>query len=142
VPIHTKLLDLGFVRYVRQRQERLNVSGADFIFPKCRWQSGQYNNKYISRGILRFFQDIGVKSGSRDGYDFHSFRKNASIAMQDAGIGATYINDIIGWEGNTTMEQSYSNHTLAQLKAELEKFDYDFLSHHFIKWKKIIKKSV
>ena len=60
--------------------------------------------------------------------------------MQNAGLIATYINDIIGWEGKSTMEQSYSNHTLTQIKAEMAKFSYDFLSDHFAKWKEIMKK--
>ena len=54
---------------------------------------------------------------------------------------ATYINDIIGWEGKSTMEQSYSNHTLEQIKTEMVKFNYDFLSDHFAKWKEIMKKA-
>lgn len=139
VPIHSELIKLGFVNYVRGRQKKLNAKGTDFIFPRCQSKSGQYNNKYTARIILKFFQDIGVKAGSNDGYDFHSFRKNASIAMQDAGIIQSYILNIIGWEGNSTMEQSYSNHTLAQIKEQLEKFNYDFLSAHFAKWKKIMK---
>jgi len=141
VPIHSELIELGFVDYVHNRQKKFNAKGTDFIFPRCQSKGGQYNNKYTGRVILNFFQEIGVKAGSNDGYDFHSFRKNASIAMQDAGIVSSYINDIIGWEGNSTMEQSYSNHTLAQIKAELEKFNYDFLSDHFAKWKEIVKKA-
>ena len=81
--------------------------------------------------------NIKVKTGNNDGFDFHSFRKNLSIALQDSGVGATYINDIVGWEGKTTMEQSYSNHTLAQIKNEMQKFSYDFLKPSFAKWKKI-----
>ena len=141
VPIHPQLLDLGFVDYVKRRQTALNAKGTDFIFPKCQTKSGTYNSRYTVRMILNFLQKIGVKSGTKDSYDFHSFRKNASIAMQNAGIIATYINDIIGWEGKNTMEQSYSNHTLAQIKTEMEKFNYNFLSGHFAKWKEIMKKA-
>ncbi len=141
VPIHSELINVGFVDYVRNRQKRLNAKGTDFIFPRCQTKSGEYNNKYTVRVILKYFKEIGVKSDSNDRYDFHSFRKNASIAMQDARIIRSYILDIIGWEGNSTMEQSYSNHTLAQIKAELEKFNYDFLSGHFAKWKEIMKKA-
>ena len=139
VPIHQQLLDLGFVDYVQRRKKRLDAKDTDFIFPRCQTKNGVYNNKYTIRYILNYLIDIGVKSGSKDCYDFHSFRKNASIAMQDAGVGNTYIKDIIGWEGRDTMEQSYSNHTLAQINAELNKFSYDFLSVHFAKWKKIMK---
>lgn len=141
VPIHPQLLDLGFVDYVQRRQTALNAKGTDFIFPKCQTKSGSYNSRYTVRVILNFLQEIGVKSGTKDSYDFHSFRKNASIAMQNAGIIATFINDIIGWEGKTTMEQSYSNHTLHQIKTEMSKFNYDFLSDHFAKWKEIMKKA-
>lgn len=140
VPIHPQLLDLGFVNYVQRRQKELNAKGTDFIFPKCQTKSGSYNSRYTVRVILNFLQKIGVKSGTKDSYDFHSFRKNASIAMQNAGIIATFINDIIGWEGKTTMEQSYSNHTLQQIKTEMSKFNYNFLSGHFAKWKEIMKK--
>ncbi len=139
VPIHPQLIELGFVAYVRNRQKKLNAQGTDFIFPKCQTKGGLYNNKYVMRKILSFFTEIGVKSGTKDGYDFHSFRKNASIALQDARIPQTYINDIIGWEGKNTMEQSYSNHTLQQIYAELIKFNYDFLKPTFDQWKEIVK---
>ena len=91
VPIHRQLLDLGFVDYVQRRQKKLNAKGTDFIFPRCQSKSGEYNNKYTTRVIFNYLQDIGVKSGTKDCYDFHSFRKNASIAMQNAGLIATHI---------------------------------------------------
>lgn len=141
VPIHSQLLDLGFVDYVQRRQKELGAKGTDFIFPKCQSKNGLYNNKYTVREIFKYLLDIGVKKESKDSYDFHSFRKNASIATQDAGISQSYINDIIGWEGKTTMEQSYSNHNLPEIKAAMEKFRYDFLSTHFAKWKEIMKKA-
>lgn len=139
VPIHKQLLDLGFVYYVNKQKAKSKAEDTDFIIKKCQTKSGEYNNKFFTRELSPFFTDIKVKTGNLDGYDFHSFRKNLSIALQDAGVGATYINDIIGWEGKTTMEQSYSNHTLTQINDELNKFSYDFLKPHFTKWKKIIK---
>lgn len=139
VPIHKQLLDLGFVDYVNKQKAKSKAEDTDFIIKKCQTKSGEYNNKFFTRELSPFFMDIKVKKGNNDGYDFHSFRKNLSIALQDAGVGATYINDIIGWEGKTTMEQSYSNHTLTQINDELNKFSYDFLQPHFAKWKKIIK---
>ena len=96
VPIHSQLLDLGFVDYVQRRKKELGAKGTDFIFPKCQSKNGLYNNKYTVREIFKYLLDIGVKKESKDSYDFHSFRKNASIAMQDAGISQSYINDIIG----------------------------------------------
>ncbi len=139
VPIHPQLVKLGFVDYVRNRQKKLKAQGTDFIFPKCITRGGKYNNKYTTRCISKFFTEIKVKAEAYDGYDFHSFRKNASIAMQDAHIPQTYINDIIGWEGKTTMEQSYSNHSLEQIYEQLCTFNYDFLKPEFDAWEKITK---
>ena len=140
VPIHRQLLDLGFVDYINRQKARLKAKDTDFIIKKCQTKSGEYNNKFFTRELSPFFMDIKVKTGNNDGFDFHSFRKNLSIALQDSGVGATYINDIIGWEGKTTMEQSYSNHTLAQINDEMKKFGYDFLTPHFAKWKTIMAK--
>ncbi len=140
VPIHQQLLDLGFVDYINRQKARLKAKDTDFIIKKCQTKSGEYNNKFFTRELSPFFMEIKVKTGNNDGFDFHSFRKNLSIALQDSGVGATYINDIIGWEGKTTMEQSYSNHTLAQIKAEMQKFSYDFLKPSFAKWKTIMAK--
>ena len=140
VPIHSQLLKLGFVDYVRKRQRELEAKGTEFIFPKCQSKNGKYNNKYTTRFILSFLQKIGVKSRNNDHYDFHSFRKNASIAMQNAGISISYINSIIGWKGKSTIEQSYSNFTLEQIKTEMEKFNYSFLLGRFVRWRRIMKK--
>ena len=49
------------------------------------------------------------------------------------------INAIIGWEGEGTMEQSYSNYTLQQINTELNKFSYSYLQDEFKHWKKVMK---
>ena len=141
VPIHNQLLDLGFLDYVARQKAKKKAKGTDFIFPDCKTKKGSFNNHYMTRNLFEFFKEIGVKnSTTNEVHDFHSFRKNASIRLQDAGILASYINDIIGWEGKGTMEQSYSNHTLTQIKEQMDKFSYDFLQPHFDKWKKIMAK--
>ena len=140
VPIHQQLLNLGFVDYINRQKTKLKAKDEDFIIKKCKTKSGEYNNKFFMRELAPFFMEIRVKTGANDGYDFHSFRKNISIALQDSGVGRTYINDIIGWEGDTTMEQSYSNHSLEQIKEEMKKLNYDFLEPHFKKWKTIMAK--
>lgn len=137
VPIHKQFLDLGFVDYVDRKKSKLKAGDEDFIFPKCQTKSGEYNNKYLDRYLFKFLAEIGLKG---KGYDFHSFRKNASLALQSAGLIPTIINSIIGWEGKGTMEQSYSNYNLKQINAELNKFSYDYLQPEFDKWKKVMGK--
>ena len=60
--------------------------------------------------------------------------------MQSAGLVTSCINRIIGWEGTGTMEQSYSNYTLQQINAELNKFSYSYLQTEFDEWKKVMEK--
>ena len=95
----------------------------------------------MDRILFPFFKSIGVKSKeAHDGYDFHSFRKVLSGALQDAGLAKSYVNQIGGWEGTDTVDKSYSNHTLAKIKAQMDKMEYDFLKSHFAKWKTIMAK--
>ena len=127
--------ELGFLDFVKNRQKQLNAKGSDFIFPRCETKLGNYNDKLIVRTLTQFLLDIKVKSAMKDGYDFHSFRKNASLIMQHAGISEAYINDLVGWEGKTVMLHSYSNHKLADIKQESDKFEYKLLKNHFSYWK-------
>jgi integrase len=137
VPINPQLIKLGFVDFVNRRRTKTKATDSDFIFPKCRTKSGKFNIKFL-RKFFEYLKDVGIKQADGDRMDFHSFRKNASVGMQNAGIQTTYINDIIGWDGNGTMEQSYSNHSLKQIKTENDKFSYKFLQPHFDKWNKIL----
>ena len=138
IPINDQLVDLGFVDFFNRQKARLKASNTKFIFSRCQTTGGKYNNKYTTRVLMPFFKEIGIKSGDKDQKDFHSFRKNASIGMQDAGVGLTYINDIIGWDGEGMMAEAYSNHTLSQIKEQMDKFKYDFLQPHFDVWKQIM----
>jgi len=139
VPINPQLIDVGFLDYVKRNQTKRKAMGKDFIFPKCQTKVKKYNKKF-PRTLFNFLTDIGIKSATGDRLDFHSFRNNASVGMQEAGILGTYINDIIGWEGKNTMEQSYSKHTLGQIKAQVDRFSYGFLTPNFVKWKGIMDK--
>ena len=59
--------------------------------------------------------------------------------MQSARLIPTIINAIIGWEGEGTMGQSYSNYDLNQVNEELNKFSYAYLQDEFKYWKKVMK---
>lgn len=139
VPIAQQFLNLGFVEYVRNRQAKLKAANTDFIFPKCQTSGGKENNKFATRGILKFLSDIDIKDKNGDKQGFHSFRKNASLRLQKVGVLPTFINNIIGWEGKSTMDQSYSNHRLPEIKEQVDKLNYDFLQPYFDKCEEIMK---
>ena len=140
VPIPKQLLDIGFVDWVNKQKKKLNATDTDFIFPKCKTKSGEYNNKYSTRGFIQYIKDIGItKSNPNKRLDFHSLRKNASNRLDTLGVPSTYINDIIGWEGDGTREKYYSQHNLQEIKKYTDKMNYDFLNDEFDYWKNVMK---
>lgn len=139
VPIPKQLLDLGFVEYIKNQKQNLNAKDTDFIFPKCLTRSGRYNGKFTNRGFIQYIKDIGITKHNPHKLDFHSLRKNANQRLEEVGVFETYINDIIGWEGKNTRQQSYSNHDLRKIKRQADKLRYDFLETEFEYWKTIIQ---
>ena len=140
VPIHKQLLDLGFVDYVERKKRREGKLDTDFIFPQCQTKNGTFDTRYILRNLSKFLFQLGIKKSNNDGKDFHSFRNNLSLAMQEAKISNVFINKVIGWKGQSVMENSYSKYTLAQIRDAENEFSYDFLQPEFDKWKKIMEK--
>ena len=141
VPIHNQLRDVGFIDYVNRKKATLKASGTDFIFPRCRTiQPGGsiYYDKY-PRIFTNFLKKLGIKAAKgRDGYSFHSFRNDLSKAMQKAHIDKSFVNKVGGWKGEGTVEQHYSDFNLTEIKAEMDKFGYDYLAPHFAAWKVIM----
>ena len=140
VPIPQQLLDLGFVKWVQNQKKKSKAKDTDFIFPKCQTKTGQYNNKYTTRGLIKYITDIGITKNNPHKLDFHSLRKNANLCLESKGVPETFINDIIGWSGKNTRQQYYSNHNLQKIKEQSDKLRYDFLQSEFDYWKKVMSK--
>ena len=161
VPVHSDLIDLGFLDYVARHKKERNAKDEDFIFPECQTKTGNYNGHFMERTFFEFLKELGIKkdvgkdkkqadsknkNGKKtqrkkpetDGHDFHSFRKNINLALEKAEVSSTYIDQIIGWEGKTVREIFYSEHELIDIKEQLEKLHYDFLEPAFAEWKKIM----
>jgi len=140
VPIPKQLLDLGFIDYIKNQKQQLKATNTDFIFPRCQTESGEYNNKFMTRGFIKYIKDIGITKNNPHKLDFHSLRKNASQQLENVGVSETFINDIIGWEGRNTRQQSYSNHDLSKIKEQADKLRYDFLQPEFDYWRDVMSK--
>ncbi len=140
VPIPKQLLDMGFVTYFQNQKAKFKAKDTDFIFPTCQTESGGYNNKFMTRGFIKYIKDIGITDNNPNKLDFHSLRKNANQRLEEVGVSETFINDIIGWEGRSTRQQSYSNHDLLKIKAQADKLQYDFLQTEFDYWRDVMSK--
>ena len=140
LPIPQQLLDLGFVDWVQRKKKRLNAKDDDPIFSKSVNSKGNYANKYVSGQILPFIRSLKLSKPYKGKLDFHSFRNNASNQLQEISVPQSYINNIMGWKGQTIMEQHYSKHTLQKIKVQADKLLYDFLQPEFDYWKDVMSK--
>lgn len=140
LPIPTQLLDLGFVDWVQRKKERLKPKDDDHVFTKAVNSKGNYNNKYVSEQILPFIRSLKLSKPYKGKLDFHSFRNNASNQLQEISVPQSYINNIMGWKGQTIMEQHYSKHTLEKIKNQADKLRYDFLQPEFDYWRDVMSK--
>lgn len=158
VPVHPDLINLGFLDYIKRQKDKREADDDDFIFPRCQTKSGNFNGHLLERSFFEFLRELGIKKekvrkqqdntdingnkhrkkSTSDGHDFHSFRKNANLALIDAHVDRTYINQIIGWEGRDVREISYSEHELIGINEVYKKLHYDFLRPAFAEWKKIM----
>lgn len=140
LPMPQQLLDLGFIDWVQRKKKRLNAQDDDQIFTNAINSKGNYNNKYVSDQILPFVRSLNLSKPYKGKLDFHSFRNNASLQLQDIFVPQSYINNIMGWKGQTIMEQHYSKHSLSKIKVQADKLRYDFLQPEFDYWKEVMSK--
>jgi hypothetical protein len=105
----------------KERKKRLNAQDDDQIFTNAINSKGNYNNKYVSDQILPFVRSLNLSKPYKGKLDFHSFRNNASLQLQDIFVPQSYINNIMGWKGQTIMEQHYSKHSLSKIKVQADK---------------------
>lgn len=133
VPIHSKLIELGFLDYIERHRTR---NKDNFIFFESLTQNNTYNVHFM-RPFLTHLRKIGIKKDRWKA--FHSFRTNINKALRDCGVDETFRNDIVGWEGKTTPDKHYATNSLSEIQEQLEKLYYDFLEPSFSQWKEFMK---
>ena len=133
VPIHSKLIDLGFLDYIKRHKKK---NKDNFIFSRALTKENTYNRHFM-RPLFAYLEKIGIKKDRWK--SFHSFRTNINKALRDCGVDETFRNDIVGWEGKTTPDRHYSTNSLTEIQEQLEKLTYDFLDPYLEEWKKTMK---
>jgi integrase len=111
VPIHSAVIALGFLDYVKSMKGRK-------LFPKVRVDSiGRWGSKWFGR----YRNDIGLGGRWRD---FHSFRHGWKTAARGASIPKEIHDEITGHD-NGDVGSGYGKFPIPRFKAELEKIVFD-----------------
>jgi integrase len=80
LPIHTQLVELGFIDYHAETKG----AGHDRLFPNAERNSRGQMIADFSRMFSRYLTDLGIKNGR--GYSQYSFRHGAADALRRAGF--------------------------------------------------------
>ncbi len=132
VPIHTQLIELGFLEYV----ELLRTGKHERLFPELNKIKGRYSH-YASRWFGGFTVKQGVREKKEREYVFHSLRHTVVNTLKQKGLPQEQISGLVGHdkgEGFTLGHygQAYEPKVLAPL---VESLDFDVSPYHFSKMK-------
>lgn len=130
IPIHQKLKDLGFLRFV----ERQRKSKSTRLFPDLPKSSdGTYSTAYSTK-FGNTLRALGIK---HDRISFHSFRHSFEDACRNSRIPLDFANALQG-HAQQGMAGRYGNGTygLQLLSEEMTKLHYDGLdlTHIAAQW--------
>ena len=120
VPIHSKLINIGFLDFVIKRKK-----SSDRLFPEeLRAVNGKFSN--FSKRFSTYRNKKGVITPDNKRLDFHSFRHTVRTALVDASVNETLIDDIIGHSSKESIGKKIYTHTqqLPQKKKAIEKLQY------------------
>jgi len=118
VPVHSFLIDLGFLRYV----ERLQKRGVKVLFPNegndVRTTAGDSVGKWHKRVLDKYVNVAGRKLA------IHSYRSTVISKLHEVGVKGEVVRALVGHEGVDVHEKTYLHVPLPILKEAIEKLDY------------------
>lgn len=134
VPIHKKLVEMGFIDYVKEIKE----SKKDRLFYQFIYSPKNHYTHAMSMWFARYLKELGIKGRNKV---FHSFRHTAKPYLRDSGISQEYQNAICGWAASDIGERVYGGEIpIKKLYDEIIKLDYPFLNRSLKELKKLNEK--
>lgn len=131
LPIHPKLLEVGFVEYV----QTLKAEGHTRLFPDIGEAARDGFGKRATTDFTAYRRSVGVgatEAKSRSVKTFHSFRSTVSTELEYAGVEGSTARRLVGHEAKDVHGKVYLKHLdqrwLVPALAALSKLDYG-LSH-------------
>lgn len=123
VPIHSRLVELGFLRYV----EDVRTSGSEHVFPGLAWGEGgpgRVVGRWFNKAVLR--RACQIKDAKKT---FHSFRHTVTTLCDRSAVVKTITRTINGHSTGTAVdEKSYVRKgTLLECQTAIEDLPFPHL---------------
>ena len=117
VPIHPKLIEMGFLSYVDYRRRYKK----DKLFDFTKKKTGNYGGA-MQHWFARYLDKINIKETDKV---FHSFRHTFETKAVEVKIPAEYQNAICGWTDNGVGQRVYGRHKdINVMLEEISKISY------------------
>jgi integrase len=125
VPIHPQLLELGFMRYLKQFERKTRGK----LFPDIKPGTTGYRSDQFSKWFARFLRSIDADG---DRTSFHSFRHNFRDALREAGVRHEITMLLGGWadRSNSRASQAFygKGYHMTTVLNELNKVHFEYYS--------------
>jgi integrase len=118
VPIHSKLIELGFLNYV----DRVRILGHPRLFPELQYRKADGYGRSVSSWFTKFRGRIGIKDKSKV---FHSFRHTVSNFFKQHDVSEVVAAAVIGHDHDTMTYGNYGKkYSPSKLVKTVELIDY------------------
>lgn len=116
VPIHQKIIDLGFIEYV-------NSLSGNKVFPLL-VKTGKYDGvtQNYSKWFGRQLRKIGINDKSKN---FHSGRHLVKDVLRNAGVDTSINNSLFGHSSGNVGDSYGKGYNLTMLNQAIQKINYD-----------------
>lgn len=129
VPIHPKIIELGFLDYVAYQKEQ----GQKRIFPNLYYINGKgygqpFSKKFNNKNFkAEFIDEEFLQSGAKKRKDFHSFRHTFTENLKDVdGVQDGALNYLNGHYTDSHSQKTYGKRNMERLYKIISKLEYDF----------------
>ena len=114
VPIHTDLIDLGFLDFLRSKETERLFNDAPLGNDKT------YSSTY-SKWFSRYLENIGIKT---DKTSFHSLRHNLKDFFRQVGESDELVENLVGRTTGSTGEAYGSGYSIERFNEAIHKINF------------------
>jgi integrase len=119
VPIHFKLIELGFLDLVAEKRDR---DKSKRLFDDAKLASDNTYSSVFSKWFSRYMRNIGIKTNKTS---FHSLRHNMKDYFRDVGESDELAENFVGRSTGSTGESYGSGFSLRRMHEALHKIDFN-----------------
>ena len=119
VPVHSRLIELGFLQYV----EQMGAAGAVRLFPKLKHGANGYGDA-VGKTFARHLKQLGIVDSSKV---LHSLRHTAITRLHSRGVPQNIAEALVGHAANSVHGSVYLHRNalpMSLLKQGIEKLDF------------------